>query len=172
MSWSAFNARLKRSRRWFQAAQTLGWGFLVLIPTATITPHWVEQTLRMAEWDIWLRLVERVNPVAVQACRDFEAWAGPAALQNGSIQDAKRLRLEQQLNLRIHEVPDTDSNSDSDSDSGGSAGGSAPSKAASPSPGSHKHAARHTAVPHSLDLRELFRSVESGDLASSSAGEQ
>ncbi|KAF2826578.1 hypothetical protein CC86DRAFT_291685 [Ophiobolus disseminans] len=56
-TWAAYNARLKRSRRWYEAAETLGWGVLVLTPSDTITPHWVEQTLRAGEWNIWLQLV-------------------------------------------------------------------------------------------------------------------
>ena len=38
-TWAAYNARLKRSRRWYEAAETLGWGVLVLTPSDTITPH-------------------------------------------------------------------------------------------------------------------------------------
>lgn len=177
-SWDAYNSRLKRSHRWWQAATVLGWGFLVLVPSTLITPNWVEQTLRTAEWDIWLQLVERVNPAALQAGRAFDAWAGPAALKDGSLQGAARLRLEQRLGSRIHEVAEADSDAhhgsqgdgdtDHDSDSGDSARGSAPSRAASPSPGSCEQAAGHTAVPRPLDLRELFRSVGSGDLALSS----
>jgi hypothetical protein len=147
MSWSAYNARLKRSRRWFVAAQTLGWGFLVLVPTATVTPNWVEQTLLTAEWNIWLQLVKRVNPAAVQASRDFDAWVGPLALQNGSINSAERLRLEARLDMRIHEVPDSDNDDDepgteseSDSDDTKSTGSILP----------------RSRLP-SLDLRELFR---------------
>jgi hypothetical protein len=38
-TWAAYNAWLKRSRRWYKAAETLGWGILVLTPSDTITPH-------------------------------------------------------------------------------------------------------------------------------------
>jgi hypothetical protein len=70
-SWASFNARIKRSRRWYQAAETLGWGLLVLIPTNFVSLNWVEQTLRAPEWDIWLQLIPRVNAAAVDASQSF-----------------------------------------------------------------------------------------------------
>ncbi|KAH5708166.1 hypothetical protein HBI81_256430 [Parastagonospora nodorum] len=114
LTWSAFKVRLKRAQRWTEAATQLGWGFLLLIPTSMITPHWVEQTLRPAEWGIWLQLVNRVYPDAVQASRDFDEWAGPLALQDGSIEDAGRLPLEARLHSRIQEVRDSDDEGDKD----------------------------------------------------------
>jgi hypothetical protein len=46
--------------------------------TVTLTsyhdPHWMEQTLRAGEWNIWLQLVQRVNRAAVAASHDFDAW--------------------------------------------------------------------------------------------------
>lgn len=108
-SWAAFNVRLKRSRRWFEAAQMLGWGFLLLLPAATVTPNWVEQTLRAPEWRIWLQLVQRVNPGAVQASRDFDAWLGPSALEGGPITNDERLGIEAALEMHIQEVSDSES---------------------------------------------------------------
>ncbi|KAF2023213.1 hypothetical protein EK21DRAFT_118978 [Setomelanomma holmii] len=95
------------------AGSRLERSFLVLIPTATIKPNWVEQTLKVAEWDIWLELAERVNPAAVQASRDFDARVGPAALQDGSIK-AQSLRLESRLESRITEVSESDDKVDDD----------------------------------------------------------
>jgi hypothetical protein len=138
MTWEAYNARLKRARRWLVAVRTHGWGLLVIMPTTAITPYWVEQALRIEEWMLWLRLVERVHPVAVQASRDFDDWLGPATLPSGSLQGTERLPLELHLEARVHELTDGDDNSDADK------GG-------------------HVETPHSaLDLRELFRPASVG----------
>lgn len=115
-SWKAYNARLKRSRRWYQAAETLGWGLLVLIPADIVTPNWVEQTLRAAEWDIWLQLVQRVNPGAVEASRSFDAWLGVQGLEHGSLSGAKTLRIEMAQGSRITEVADSDDDGGDDED--------------------------------------------------------
>lgn len=106
-TWAAYNTQLKRAARWYEAAETLGWGGLLLIPADTVTPCWMEQTLRVAEWTIWLQLVLRVSPAAVQVGRDFDAWAGPSGLASdpgpcvgGPSSEASQVR-------RICEVPDT-----------------------------------------------------------------
>jgi hypothetical protein len=111
-TWAAYNARLKRSRRWYEAAEMLGWGLLVLTPSDTITPHWVEQTLRAGEWNIWLQLVQRVNPAAVAASHDFDAWLGPPGIEHGSLEGASRLTIEVGLRERITEVADSESEAD------------------------------------------------------------
>lgn len=162
-TWSAYKVRLKRAQRWTFAADRLGWGFLLLIPTAIITPHWVEQTLRSAEWDIWLQLVMRANPDAVQASRDFDQWVGPSALQDGSIEGAGQLQLEARLQSRLQEVSDGDDEeddegilSDSEDDNGDSSGNGAASRA-----GSRAQGANETVSVQSLSLRALFQPVSS-----------
>ncbi|KAH3939669.1 hypothetical protein HBH98_243930 [Parastagonospora nodorum] len=70
LTWSAFKVRLKREQRWTDAAAQLEWGFLLLIPTSMITSHWAKQTLRAAEWSIWLQLVNR----GLLIMADVETW--------------------------------------------------------------------------------------------------
>ncbi|EDU43044.1 predicted protein [Pyrenophora tritici-repentis Pt-1C-BFP] len=48
----SFNARVKRSRRWYEAATKLGWGCLLLMPVEIVTVSWVEQTLLVSEWSL------------------------------------------------------------------------------------------------------------------------
>jgi hypothetical protein len=117
-SWASFNARIKRSRRWYQAAETLGWGFLVLIPTNLVSPNWVEQTLRVLEWDIWLQLIPRVNAAAVEASRSFDSWLGVQGIEQGSLQGTAKLQLEVMVVSRLTEVADSDSEGGSSSDEG------------------------------------------------------
>jgi hypothetical protein len=119
-TWAAYNARLKRSRRWYEAAETLGWGVLVLTPSDPITPHWVEQTLRASEWNIWLQLVQRVNPAAVAASHDFDAWLGPPGIEHGSLEGASTLTMEAGLPHHITEIPDSEGGSDAASLDGSS----------------------------------------------------
>jgi hypothetical protein len=104
-TWVAYNAWLKRSRRWYKAAETLGWDILVLTPSDTITPHWVEQTLRAGEWNIWLQLVQHVNPAAIAASHDFDAWLGPPGIEHGSLKGASTLTIKAVLPYRITKIP-------------------------------------------------------------------
>lgn len=113
-TWNAFSMRLKRSRRWRDAVETLGWGILLLIPTDIVTRNWVEQTLRAAHWRIWLELVQRVNPDATGASRDFDAWLGPSRSMHGSLDGTATLTFELTKGSRLAEVPDSDDDKDSD----------------------------------------------------------
>jgi hypothetical protein len=110
-TWVAYNNRLKRSRRWYEAAQVLGWGCLLLMPADTVTSCWVEQTLRVAEWTVWLQLVQRVNAPAVQLGREFDAWLGPGGLSGGPVPCAERSGIEASQALRICAIPDSDEES-------------------------------------------------------------
>jgi hypothetical protein len=116
-TWNAFGMRLKRSRRWRDTVETLGWGILLLIPTDVVTPNWVEQTLRAAQWSIWLKLVQRVNPDAAGASRDFDAWLGPSRSMHGSLDGTATLTFELANESRLAEVPDSDNDNDDEKDS-------------------------------------------------------
>jgi len=163
-TWAAYNARLKRSRRWYEAAETLGWGVLVLIPSDTITPHWVEQTLRAGEWNIWLQLVQRVNSAAVAASHDFDAWLGPPGIEHGSLEGASTLTIEAGLPHRITEIPDSDGEGDAASLDGSSDdehdkdGHSEHSITSDPSLASAAEGTHPVPIRlHALDLRQLFQ---------------
>jgi hypothetical protein len=153
-TWAAYNARLERSRRWYEAADTLGWGLLVLIPSDTVTPHWVEQTLRAAEWNIWLQLVQRVNPATVAASHDFDAWLSQTGIEHGSLEGASWLTIEAGLEERITKAADSDDegnvasdddNDDSSHDGHGTAGQLAITLNT------------HPIILQSLDLHQLFQ---------------
>lgn len=153
-TWAAYNARLKRARRWYEAAETLGWGVLVLIPSDTITPYWVEQTLRAGEWNIWLQLVQRVNPAAVAASHDFDAWLGPPGIEHGSLEGASTLTIEAGLPYRITEVPD----SEGESDAATLDGSSEDEHDGDGEDGHSEHSTtRDSPLASALDLRQLFQ---------------
>jgi hypothetical protein len=108
VTWESFSQRLKRSRRWYDAADRLGWGILCLMPYDAISSTWVEQTMRSSQWLIWLSVVERVNPEAVTASHDLDAWLGAECIAGGPIAERELLGIEA-VTSRIQEVPDSES---------------------------------------------------------------
>jgi hypothetical protein len=76
--------------------------------------------LRAGEWNIWLQLVQRVNPAAVAASHDFDAWLGPLGIEHGSLEGASRLTIEAGLPHRITEVLDSEGEADAASLDGSS----------------------------------------------------
>ncbi|CAA9965775.1 hypothetical protein PTMSG1_09134 [Pyrenophora teres f. maculata] len=106
-TFNAFNARLKRARRWYEAAETLGWGSLLFLKGDVVTANWVEQTLRVSEWSLWLRLVQRVNPSIQQLIHNVDTFLGPNSLRGGPISNMQPVGAEVSKALRIYEVPDS-----------------------------------------------------------------
>ncbi|CAA9967166.1 hypothetical protein PTMSG1_10525 [Pyrenophora teres f. maculata] len=106
-TFNAFNARLKRARRWYEAAETLGWGSLLFLEGDVVTANWVEQTLRVSEWSLWLRLVQRVNPSVQQLIHNVDTFLGPNGLRGGPISNMQPVGAEVSEALRICEVPDS-----------------------------------------------------------------
>ena len=92
-----FNKRLHRAIRWYDAAEKLGWGSLCLIPHDQVTNSWVEQTLRVGEWSIWLELVKKVNPDAYNASKAFDTWLGSDNIASGSIDGKEPLLIEAEV---------------------------------------------------------------------------
>jgi len=106
-----FKKRLQRATRWYEAADTLGWGSLCLMPHDQITNTWVEQTLRVGEWRIWLDLVMKVNPDAYAASKAFDSWLGSESIAGGSIDGKELLRIEAE-STTIYEVEEAHNNED------------------------------------------------------------
>lgn len=108
-----FRRRLLRASRWYEAAKELGWGILCLMPHDSITVTWVEQTLRIAEWRIWLQLVKKVGSDAWAASRELDMWLGPESIAGGSLGDKERLRIEADPHITAYEIEEVD-NEDED----------------------------------------------------------
>jgi hypothetical protein len=109
--YSIFKKRLQRATRWYEAADRLGWGSLCLMPHHQITNTWVEQTLRVGEWHIWLELVKKVNPDAYAASKAFESWLGSESIAGGPIEGKEPLRIEAEplsSTCEVEEVNDSD----------------------------------------------------------------
>ena len=114
---SIFGKRLQRATRWYEAADKLGWGSLCLMPHDQITNTWVEQTLRVAEWHVWLELVKKINPDAYAASKAFDSWLGSESIAGGSIDDKEPLRIEAELfttTYDVEEVRDSEAEEDDD----------------------------------------------------------
>ncbi len=74
------------------------------MPYDQITNNWVEQTLRVGEWHIWLELVKKVNPDAYTASKALDSWLGSESITGGSIHGKEKLRVEAELPTTIYEV--------------------------------------------------------------------
>jgi hypothetical protein len=99
-----FKKRLQRATRWYEAATRLGWGSLCLMPYDIISNTWVEQTLRVGEWLVWLNLVEKVNPDAYAASKALDSWLGSTSIAGGPLDGKKTLRIEAEPLTTVYEV--------------------------------------------------------------------
>jgi hypothetical protein len=71
----------------------LGWGILYLMPYDVINTAWVEQKMGIAQWRIWLSVVERVNPDAAATSRELNNWLGVECITGGPITQQKLLGI-------------------------------------------------------------------------------
>jgi hypothetical protein len=109
--------RLQRATRWYNAAMTLGWGSLCLMPYETISNAWAEQKLRVGEWQTWLDLVKEVNPDAHTASQALDAWLGSEITTGGPIRDKDTLYIEATLPTTVYEIEEVlDSDDEEDED--------------------------------------------------------
>jgi hypothetical protein len=118
----AFRQRLSRANRWYDAVTTLGWGILCLMPFDAISNKWAEKTLTRPQWDVWLQLVEKIQPDACTASRKLDAWLGAEGIEGGPIQDKEPLCIEAgpaAIVGEVEEVADSDLESESGRDSDG-----------------------------------------------------
>lgn len=110
----AFKIRLNRAARWYHAASTLDWGCLCLM-SDDISHKWVEQTLRVGEWKLWLEVVKRVNPDAHKASQGLGLWLGTEGIAGGPIDGKQVLYIEADapvLPTQVEEVVDSEEDSD------------------------------------------------------------
>ena len=121
-----FKRRLHQALRWHSAVKQLGWGILCLMPHDIVTNSWVENDLRVGQWEVWLSLVRRVKPEACQASWLLERWLGSEGIAGGPIGEKDMLALEQTsmagpspTSTQVTEVPDS---GDEDEESGSEGG--------------------------------------------------
>ncbi|KAI8930529.1 hypothetical protein NX059_012125 [Plenodomus lindquistii] len=156
VDWAVFGVKLKRARKWYKAVCELGWGILCLMPYDIITNTWVEQVLRVSEWDVWLQLVHKVNPGVIQASRQLDRWLGAACIAGGPITHPEILQVEavaRQGPARVFlEVRDSDDDDESSEDE---ADGETPTRAASSTP-----SREHLKSLGQLSIVELFQPVQ------------
>ncbi|KAF2176001.1 hypothetical protein K469DRAFT_481642, partial [Zopfia rhizophila CBS 207.26] len=90
-------------QRWYEFADSIGWGSLCLIPYDQVTDSWVEQKLLAGEWHIWLELIKKVNSDVYTASKAFDAWLGSESIAS-SIDGKRRLCIEAELSKTTYEV--------------------------------------------------------------------
>jgi hypothetical protein len=111
-----FVRRLTQATRWYEIADTLGWGSLCLLPDS-VSNKWVKSFPAHA-WLPWLELIKRVNPEACTASRALDAWIGQEGIQGGPIQGQKKLYIEEKGSAsHVEEVVDSTDEESSDIES-------------------------------------------------------
>jgi hypothetical protein len=161
VSWDAFNTRLKRAMRWYDVTQYIGWGGLCLMPYDVVGTTWAEQTLRTAEWRLWLEeVVQRVNPDVVLASRALDGWLGADGIAGAPIHGREVLRIEEMrteeerpATARVEEVRDSE---DDEGEEGGDEEPPPTQQSGASSVASSSHGA-------SLSLVELFQPLRPAD---------
>lgn len=99
---AAFTKRMALANRWYQVAETLGWGSLCLMPD-NVSNRWVRDFPAHA-WSLWLDVVKRVNPDAYAASMALDEWIGEQGIQGGPIEGQEKLYIEQQASHVVYEV--------------------------------------------------------------------
>lgn len=103
-----FVQHLTQATRWYQVADTLGWGSLCLLPDS-VSNKWVKDVPAHA-WPLWLDLIKRVNPDACAASRALDAWIG-----NEGIQGREKLYIEEKGSAsQVEEIIDSADEESSD----------------------------------------------------------
>lgn len=111
-----FVRRLTNATRWYQIAESLGWGSLCLLPD-TVSNKWVKAFPAHA-WPLWLELIKRVNPEACTASRALDAWIGQEGIHGGPIQGQEKLFIEEKGSAsQVEEVVDSTDEESSDVES-------------------------------------------------------
>lgn len=113
------------------------------MPYDTVNRAWVEQTLRTTEWQLWLEVVEKMNPVVVTASRRLDTWLGADCLIGGPISQY-RAPLRFETIGRVGQVQDSEEEEEEPSSQDG---GALPSSIAS-------------ATNQELSLDDLFTVAE------------
>ena len=88
------------------------------MPPDAISNKWAEKMLTRPEWDVWLQLIERIEPDVCTASRQLDAWLGTDGIEGGPIQNKGPLCIEAGSAAVMDEVEEEIADSDLDSDGG------------------------------------------------------
>ncbi|KAL5401082.1 hypothetical protein PMIN03_011836 [Paraphaeosphaeria minitans] len=89
-----------------------------------IAPKWVEQTLRVGEWALWLEVVKKVNPDTYKARQVLDAWLGADGIAGKPISGKETLFVEADVPIpstQVDEVADSEEESEDGEDEDASA---------------------------------------------------
>jgi hypothetical protein len=65
-AWSSLLKQLAKGQRWDRVETMLGRGILGLMPESVFNHSWVERTMTNSQCIVWIELVQRINPAAVE----------------------------------------------------------------------------------------------------------
>lgn len=144
-----FKSRITRGMRWYTMGQTVGWGSFCLVPHDIISNTWIEHTLRVPEFRIWLELVKKLNPDVYEAAQVLDSWLGPEGISGGAICSKTPLSIESEPAMAFCEIEEIQDTEDDSEDGDEASQSQATSKTRTPIP-----RLRQSTLP------ELFRPVK------------
>lgn len=112
----AFRKRLARATRWYQIANSLGWGILTLMPYENFPNTWLERNIHAWGVSLWIELVKKECPDVCAAAKALENWLGPEGIAGGYISSKETLYLESDIPTNsIVEIEDSEDESSDES---------------------------------------------------------
>lgn len=115
-----FKNRITRGIRWYKMGQALGWGSFCLVPHDVISNTWLEYTLRVPEFEVWLELVKKVNPDVFKAAQILDSWLGPDGIAGGAISEKTPLGIEAEPVTTAYEIEEIQDSEDDSASVGAS----------------------------------------------------
>jgi hypothetical protein len=112
-----FKNRVNRGMRWYTMGQELGWGSFCFVPHDVISNTWIEYTLRVPEFNVWLALVKKEKPDVFKAAQILDSWLGPEGIAGGTIGGKTPLGIEAEPGMPIYEIEEIGDSEDSGDDS-------------------------------------------------------
>lgn len=103
-AYAKYDRLIKAGKRWSHLRIELGTGIFALMPEFTISHRFIENDLRAEQFNVWVDLVQRFNPRAVELGRLI--LAGLEQALSGSRPSRKRLLLETIQQSKIKTIPD------------------------------------------------------------------
>lgn len=110
-----FRARLAKASKWYEIAESLGWGVFLVMPEDSISKTWIEHTVRAWGLQVFIRLVRRERPDVCLAARQFDTWLGLEGIAGGAIGGKKTLGIEldvPEVACEVQEINDSEDEAD------------------------------------------------------------
>lgn len=103
--WKTFTYRLGYAERWHTLQRELGYGILGLIPNCVVSNNWVQRTMKLNEFALWINVIKHFNPQCLSAARNWSRTLNKAISSRKPSE--KRRALEDMPTASIKHFNDT-----------------------------------------------------------------